>query len=99
MTFWAGLIGGMFLTGSTHGTDHLTVQRLLAARSQREAGWALALSGFIVCFQFALFLMIGAALAAFLRTVPAATPFGADGRRSRRRPLHHPPPAARGWSG
>jgi SSS family transporter len=65
MTFWAGLIGGMFLTGATHGTDHLTVQRLLAARSQREAGWALAISGFIVCLQFALFLVIGAALACF----------------------------------
>jgi solute:Na+ symporter, SSS family len=65
MTFWAGLIGGMFLTGSTHGTDHLTVQRLLAARSQREAGWALGISGFIVLFQFALFLIIGAALACF----------------------------------
>lgn len=65
MTFWAGLIGGMFLTGATHGTDHLTVQRLLAARSQREAGWALAISGFIVCLQFTLFLIIGAALACF----------------------------------
>jgi SSS family transporter len=65
MTFWAGLIGGMFLTGSTHGTDHLTVQRLLAARSQREAGWALAISGFVVCLQFTLFLIIGVALACF----------------------------------
>ena len=76
MTFWAGLIGGMFLTGSTHGTDHLTVQRLLAARSQREAGLALGLSGFIVCLQFALFLTIGAALACFYDEFYATTPFG-----------------------
>jgi solute:Na+ symporter, SSS family len=77
MTFWAGLIGGLFLTGSTHGTDHLTVQRLLAARSQREAGIALALSGFVVCFQFALFLIIGVGLAAFYAQFPPATEFGA----------------------
>ena len=32
MTFRAGLIGGMFLTAATHGTDQLTVQRLLTAR-------------------------------------------------------------------
>ena len=79
MTFWAGLIGGAFLTGSTHGTDHLTVQRLLAARSQRAAAWALAASGFIVCLQFALFLCIGAALAAFYEQYPPATPFGPNG--------------------
>jgi len=30
--FWAGLIGGMFLTTASHGTDQLMVQRLLAAR-------------------------------------------------------------------
>jgi SSS family transporter len=77
MTFWAGLIGGLFLTGSTHGTDHLTVQRLLAARSQREAGVALALSGFVVCLQFSLFLLIGVGLAAFYAQFPAETAFGA----------------------
>ena len=28
-TFWAGLIGGCFLTMASHGTDQLLVQRLL----------------------------------------------------------------------
>jgi SSS family transporter len=65
MTFWAGLIGGAFLTGATHGTDQLTVQRLLTARSQRSAAIALIASGLVVCAQFALFLFIGAGLAAF----------------------------------
>src|SRR2546426_7272394 len=32
-TFWAGVIGGAFLTTASHGTDQLIVQRLLAARS------------------------------------------------------------------
>src|SRR3989442_643006 len=44
-TFWAGLIGGMFLTTASHGTDQLMVQRLLAARSERESKLALLSSG------------------------------------------------------
>ena len=64
-TFWAGLIGGAFLTLGTHGTDQMFVQRLLASRSQRDAGRALILSGFFVFIQFALFLVIGIALASF----------------------------------
>jgi SSS family transporter len=74
MTFWAGLIGGGFLTAATHGTDQLTVQRLLTARSQRGAAAALILSGVVVCLQFLLFLLIGVGLAAFF----AAYPQGAD---------------------
>jgi SSS family transporter len=70
MTFWAGLIGGAFLTMATHGTDQLTVQRLLTARSQRGAAVALVTSGVVVCLQFALFLVIGAALAAFFSEFP-----------------------------
>ncbi len=64
-TFWAGLIGGFFLTLGTHGTDQLMVQRYLAARNLREAGRALALSGLIICAQFALFLLIGVGLACY----------------------------------
>ena len=44
-TFWAGLIGGAFLTTASHGTDQLIVQRLLAARSQRQSVTALLSSG------------------------------------------------------
>src|SRR5207248_8253445 len=40
-TFWAGLIGGAFLTTASHGTDQLIVQRLLAARSRKESATAL----------------------------------------------------------
>src|SRR5512140_1464721 len=59
-TFWAGLIGGTFLTTASHGTDQLIVQRLLAARSERESKTALLASGVFILFQFALFLMVGA---------------------------------------
>ena len=72
-TFWAGLIGGAFLTLGTHGTDQLTVQRLLSARNQREAGRALILSGIVVLLQFALFLLIGVALAAYFTASPPET--------------------------
>lgn len=76
MTFWAGLVGGMFLTAATHGTDQLMVQRYLTARSQRSAAWALTLSGVIVCAQFALFLLIGVALACFYTEFVPEMPFG-----------------------
>jgi len=61
-TFWAGLIGGCFLTMASHGTDQLMVQRLLAARNLRESRAALLTSGLVVFFQFTLFLFIGAGL-------------------------------------
>jgi SSS family transporter len=64
-TFWAGLIGGTFLTTASHGTDQLIVQRLLAARSQAQSKLALLSSGVAVFFQFALFLLLGAMLFAF----------------------------------
>ena len=65
LTFWAGLCGGMFLTLGTHGTDQMMVQRYLCARSQREAGRALFASGLVVFVQFALFLILGVALACY----------------------------------
>ena len=69
-TFWAGLIGGCFLTMASHGTDQLLVQRLLTCRNQRESQKALILSGFVVFAQFALFLTIGVMLHAYYATHP-----------------------------
>jgi SSS family transporter len=68
VTFWSGLFGGAFLTLATHGVDQMIVQRYLCARDRRSASWALGLSGFIVLGQFALFLLIGVALACFYAT-------------------------------
>jgi SSS family transporter len=70
-TFWAGLLGGAFLTTASHGTDQLIVQRLLAARNQRQSVTALLTSGVAIFFQFALFLMVGVMLFVFYR-VPSA---------------------------
>jgi SSS family transporter len=71
-TLWAGIIGGAFLTTASHGTDQLIVQRLLAARNQRQSALALLSSGVAVFFQFGLFLLVGVMLFAYYR-VPSAT--------------------------
>ena len=61
-SFWSGLLGGCFLTTASHGTEQLLVQRLLAARNQRDSRLALFASWVVVFFQFALFLFIGVLL-------------------------------------
>src|SRR5437016_4823733 len=47
-TFWAGFVGGTFLTTAGHGTEQLFVQRLLAARNQRQSVTALLSSGVLI---------------------------------------------------
>lgn len=74
-TFWAGILGGMFLTTASHGTDQLMVQRLLAARDERQARRALFASWVVIFFQFALFLVIGVMLFAYYQHFPPAQPF------------------------
>jgi SSS family solute:Na+ symporter len=71
-TFWAGLIGGAFLTTASHGTDQLIVQRLLAARNQRQSVTALLSSGVAILFQFSLFLVVGVMLFAYYHKPSAA---------------------------
>ncbi len=83
--FWAGLIGGSFLTMSTHGTDQYMVQRYLCTGDARDARLALLSSGAVILMQFVGFLFIGVLLFAFYRpdllatyaTGPAAAPFTA----------------------
>ena len=69
-TFWSGVIGGSFLTMATHGTDQTIVQRLLAAKTQRDSGRALLTSGVIVLVQFTVFLLIGVLLFVFAQHSP-----------------------------
>lgn len=71
-TFWSGLIGGCFLTMSTHGTDQYLVQRYLCTDRPRRAIVALLTSGAIVLAQFIGFLFIGVLLFAFYQ--PFADP-------------------------
>jgi solute:Na+ symporter, SSS family len=69
-TFWSGVIGGAFLTMATHGTDQIIVQRLLAAKSERDSSRALLTSGVIVLIQFIVFLLIGVLLFVFAQHSP-----------------------------
>jgi SSS family solute:Na+ symporter len=75
-TFWAGIIGGCFLTTASHGTDQLVVQRLLSARNERESRMALLSSWIVVFALFSLFLLIGALLFVYYREnqLPAPNP-------------------------
>src|SRR5262249_42669495 len=61
-TLWGGVIGGALLSAASHGTDHLIVQRLLAARNLKDAQRALIGSGVFIILQFALFLLVGTCL-------------------------------------
>lgn len=74
-TVWSGIIGGAIFTMGSHGTDQLIVQRLLAARSARQAKSALMSSGVIILAQFSLFLLIGAMLFVYYKMSPPSAPF------------------------
>lgn len=69
-TIWSGILGGTFLTMASHGTDQTIVQRLLAARSERESKLALLSSGIIILVQFTLFLVIGVMLFVYSQHIP-----------------------------
>ena len=73
-TLFAGLIGGAFLAMASHGADQLIVQRLLSARSLRDAQRAVIGSGIAVFAQFTLFLFIGIGLWAVMRGRTFAAP-------------------------
>ncbi|HYN84922.1 MAG TPA: sodium:solute symporter [Pyrinomonadaceae bacterium] len=89
-TFFAGLVGGCFLTMSTHGTDQYLVQRYLCTDRPRRAAAALLTSGAVVLAQFIGFLFIGLLLFAFYRPhadpaytaagTPASFPFAGGDR-------------------
>jgi Na+/proline symporter len=73
-TLWSGVIGGAFLTMATHGTDQTIVQRLLAAKNEKDGRRALLTSGVIVLMQFTVFLLIGVGLYVFAQHWPLLAP-------------------------
>ncbi len=72
-TFWGGVLGGCFLTMSTHGTDQFLVQRYLCTNKPSAAITALMTSGAVVLGQFIGFLFVGVLLFAFY------APYGVEG--------------------
>jgi SSS family transporter len=73
-SFWAGIIGGCFLTTASHGTEQLMVQRLLAARDERESRKALMVSWVVIFSLFTLFLTIGVCLFTLYHDLQRPTP-------------------------
>jgi solute:Na+ symporter, SSS family len=90
-TFWAGILGGTFLTMASHGTDQTMVQRLLAARSERDSKTALLASGVIVFAQFALFLVLGVMLFVFAQHGALQNPGNDPDRLYPQFVVHHMP--------
>jgi len=64
-TLAGSVLGGMFLSMASHGTDQLIIQRVLATNNLKKAQTALVTSGLIIILQFFLFLMVGALLYTF----------------------------------
>jgi solute:Na+ symporter, SSS family len=90
-TFWAGILGGTFLTMASHGTDQTLVQRLLAARNERDGKTALLASGVVVLAQFALFLVMGVMLFVFAQHGALQNPGGDPDRLYPQFVVHHLP--------
>jgi solute:Na+ symporter, SSS family len=82
-TFWGGLIGGCFLTMSTHGTDQYLVQRYLCTDKPASASFALLSSGAVVLGQFIGFLFIGVLLFAYYQpfNLPEYAQIGTEGSK------------------
>ncbi|MBK7705261.1 MAG: sodium/solute symporter [Acidobacteria bacterium] len=80
-TFWGGIIGGCFLTMSTHGTDQYLVQRYLCTDKPASASFALLSSGAVVLGQFIGFLFIGVLLFAYYQpfNLPEYSQIGVGG--------------------
>ena len=71
-TIWSALMGYVFLTMATHGTDQDMVQRMLTATDYKRSRFSLILSG-IADVPIALaFVTIGIFLYAYFRLVPDA---------------------------
>jgi len=57
--FISAIFGGIFLSFSSHGIDHMMVQRVLSTKNIKSAKKAMIGSGIIVFLQFTIFLFAG----------------------------------------
>ena len=57
--FFSAVLGGIFLSFSSHGIDHMMVQRVLSTRDLSSARKSMIASGFFVLMQFSIFLFAG----------------------------------------
>jgi solute:Na+ symporter, SSS family len=71
---WMGLIGGTFVTLSSHGAEQLIVQRVLACKSVADGRKALVLSAVLIVPLFLVFLLVGAMLWSYYQHTPMLIP-------------------------
>jgi SSS family transporter len=71
---WMGLIGGTFVTLSSHGAEQLIVQRVLACRNIADGRKALILSAVLILPLFLIFLLVGAMLWVYYQSNPLPVP-------------------------
>ena len=64
--FFSAFIGGILLSLSSHGVDHMMVQRVLCCKNLKSAKKAMIGSGIFVFFQFSVFLLVGSLLSLFM---------------------------------
>jgi len=70
--FITAVIGGAFLSFSSHGADYMMVQRVLGTRDLASGRKAMIGSGFFVFLQFAVFLLAGSLIYSYMGGVPIA---------------------------
>ena len=73
-TLIGSILGGIFLSLASHGTDQLIVQRLLTTKSLRDSQKAIIGSGIMVIIQFALFMVVGLLLYLFFHGISLQDP-------------------------
>ncbi|MHC1765516.1 MAG: sodium/solute symporter [Verrucomicrobiia bacterium] len=71
---WMGIIGGTFVTMSSHGAEQLIVQRVLACRTVADGRKALVLSAVLILPLFLIFLLAGAMLWVYYQHFSPAIP-------------------------
>ena len=71
---FSGIIGGIFLSFASHGTDHIIVQRILSCKDLKSAKKAVVFSGIFVIIQFALFLLLGLFIMVLMENAPFNKP-------------------------
>ncbi|MEO8427454.1 MAG: hypothetical protein ABI651_10110 [Verrucomicrobiota bacterium] len=71
---WMGVIGGTFVTLSSHGAEQLIVQRVLACKTVADGRKALALSAVLIFPLFLVFLLVGVMLWVYYQQTPMAIP-------------------------
>ena len=71
---WMGILGGTFVTLSSHGAEQLIVQRVLACKNVADGRKALVLSAVVILPLFLIFLLAGAMLWVFYQAHPFQIP-------------------------